>query len=130
MTPTPTAASTKYEGPSDSSTTPPAIILPPVDGTRLEQKTAALASSAWTCAIRARWNFVQRINIPCNHRSVVLANITELKPNPATGALDLPFIGAAHMWIRNVAPGDGFVFVTGYIDWDRDLDVQIGMLIA
>jgi len=119
---------TKYEGPSDSSHQ--AIILPPVDGTRLEQVQSIIASSAWTAVIRARWNFIAQIRIPCDHRSVVLATITELKPNPATGALDLPFIGAAHMWIRNVAPQDGSVFVTGYIDFDRDLDVRIGMFIA
>ena len=123
-----TAILTKYEGTFDSS--PPAIMLHPVDGTRVEEGNLVVASSAWTAAIRARWNFSVRVNIPCGHRSVVLATITELKPNPATGAIDLPFIGAAHMWIRNVAPGGGFVFVTGYIDFDRDLDVQIGMFIA
>jgi hypothetical protein len=119
-----TTTSTKYEGPStDSSTTPPVIILPPIAGTMLGQGRGFVVT-------RARWNFNQPINIPVDFNSIVVASITELTVNPDTGLLDLPFIGNAHMWIRNVAPQRGVVFVTGYIDWDRDLDVRLSFIIA
>jgi hypothetical protein len=86
--------------------------------------------------IRTHWNFTQPINVPVDNNSIVVASITELTPNPATGLLDLPFVGNAHMWIRNVAPqatntpGRGVLFVTGYIDWERDLDVRLSFIIA
>ena len=79
----------------------------------------------------AFWNFLQPINfggVTNNH--VVMASITELFPNPASGLLDLPGIGAAHMSIRSVAPQNGIIFVNGYIDWDRDLDVRISLFVA
>jgi len=127
-----TTTATKYEGSSEPSNSSTIRTLPPVDGKRFEpaDDPGIVRSSAWFAVIRARWNFLQQINIPCNHNSVVMASITELKPNPATGLLDLPFIGAAHMNVRSVAPGDGFVFVNGYIDFDRDLDIRISLFVA
>jgi len=127
-----TTTATKYEGSSDPSTNSPTRILAPVDGKRFEpaDDRGIVRSSAWFAVIRARWNFIQQIRIPCNHNSVVMASIAELRPNPATGLLDLPFIGNAHMYVRSVAPQDGSVFVNGYIDWDRDLDIRISLFIA
>ena len=127
-----TTTATKYEGSSEPSNSSTIRILPPVDGKRFElaDDPGIVRSSAWFAVIRARWNFIQQIKIPCNHNGVVMASITELRPNPATGLLDLPFIGAAHMSVRSVAPQDGSVFVNGYIDWDRDLDIRISMFIA
>ena len=127
-----TTTATKYEGSSDPSTNSPTRILAPVDGKRFEpaDDRGIVRSSAWFAVIRARWNFIQQIRIPCNPNSVVMASIAELRPNPATGLLDLPFIGNAHMYVRSVAPQDGSVFVNGYIDWDRDLDIRISMFIA
>jgi hypothetical protein len=128
-----TTISAKYEGSSDPSNTS-LRVLPPVDGTRFEPSATeagiAPRSSAWFAVIRARWNFLQQINIPVNNNSVVMASITELFPNPASGLLDLPGIGAAHMYVRSVAPQNGKVFVNGYIDWDTDLNIRISLFVA
>jgi hypothetical protein len=128
-----TSTTTKYEGSSDPSSSSTIRILPPVDGNRIEpgsEKPGIVSSSAWFAVIRAHWNFQQQINIPCNHNSVVMASITEVFPNPATGQIDLPGIGAAHMFVRSVAPQDGKVFVNGYIDWDGDLNIRISLFVA
>ena len=34
------------------------------------------------------------------------------------------------MSVRSVAPQNGKVFVNGYIDWDRDLDIRISLFVA
>jgi hypothetical protein len=126
-----TTAAIRYEGSSDPSIRIPRI-LPAVEGKRFvpADSPGLVTSSAWFAVISAHWNFVQQINIPCNHNSVVMASITEIFPNPATGLLDLPGIGAAQMYVRSVAPQDGKVFVGGYIDWDEFLNIRISMFIA
>jgi hypothetical protein len=126
-----TTATAKYEGSSDPSIKIPRL-LPAVEGKRFvpANSPGLVTSSAWFAVISAHWNFVQPINIPCNHNSVVMASITEIFPNPATGLLDLPGVGAAQMYVRSVAPQDGKVFVAGYIDWDQFLNIRISMLIA
>jgi hypothetical protein len=128
-----TATFAKYEGSSDPSNTSTIRVLPPVEGKRFEAgatDAGIVRSSAWFAVIRARWNFLQQINIPVTNNHVVMASITELFPNPASGLLDLPGIGAAHMSVRSVAPQNGKVFVNGYIDWDRDLDIRISLFVA
>lgn len=128
-----TTAVADYEGTSGPLNTSTVRVLPPVDiqGFDPGAADAGVVRSAGLVVIRARWNFMQPINfggVTNNH--VVMASITEVMPNPASGLIDLPFIGAAHMYIRSVAPQNGIIFVNGYIDFDRDLNVRISLFVA
>jgi hypothetical protein len=123
----------KYEGTSGPLNTSAILVLPPVDIQGLDPGVAGAdvaRSFAGFAVIRARWNFFQPLNVPgVTNNSVVMASITEVFPNPASGLIDLPGIGAAHMYVRSVAPQNGTVFVNGYIDWDRDLNIRISLFI-
>ncbi|MEI2299871.1 hypothetical protein [Ensifer sp. MJa1] len=103
--------------------------LPPVEIERVEDSGAFRA--AGSVVIRARWNMRVEIGFAGVTRdSIVMASITELFPNPDGSGINLPGIGAAHMYIRAVAPQKDKVFVSGYIDWDRDLTVRISLFVA
>ena len=122
-----------YEGTSGAPNISTIRVLPPVDAKRVDGGAAdsgIIRSSAWLVVIRAHWNFLQPINLPVSNNHVVMASITELFPNPASGLLDLPGIGLAHMHIRSVAPQNGKVFVNGYIDWEHDLNIRISLFVA
>ena len=129
-----TTAVAEYEGTSGPLNTSTILVLPPVDIQGFDPGVAGVGvarSFAGFAVIRARWNFFQQLNasgVTNNH--VVMASITEVFPNPASGLIDLPGIGAAHMYVRSVAPQIGKVFVNGYIDYDRDLNVRISLFIA
>ena len=103
--------------------------LPPVEIQRVED--AGVFRAAGSVVIRARWNMRVEIGFAgVTKDSIVMASITELHPNPDGSGINLPALGAAHMYIRVVAPQKDKVFVSGYIDWDRDLTVRISLFVA
>lgn len=97
--------------------------LPPVDiqGLTTFNSETGITRAAGFVVIRARWNFRQLINFGgMTTHNIVMASISELFPNPAeAGQITLPDIGAAHMYVRAVAPQSNKVIVSGYIDWER-----------
>jgi hypothetical protein len=124
----PTTAVAEYEGTSGPLNTPTIRVLPPVDIQGFDPRANR---SAWSAVIRAHFNFLQPINLPgLTNNHVVMASITEVFPNPASGQIDLPGIGAAQMFVRAVAPQNGILFVSGYIDWDQDLNIRISLFVA
>jgi hypothetical protein len=120
---------TTYEGSSGTPDGSTMRILPPVDA-KISDTPGLVGSIAGLVDFRARWNFTLPINVACNFNSHAFASITELTVNPDTGHIDKPFIGNAHMYIRSVAPQKNKLFVSGYIDFDRDLDVRINLFIV
>jgi hypothetical protein len=65
-----------------------------------------------------------------DRHSTVLASICELAAAPGH-PFDFPFIGAASMEVRNVAPrDDGIVSVWVHIDWPSPLQVRLNLLVA
>jgi hypothetical protein len=94
--------------------------------------------------LRGHGTFVLHLNIGTiaamgsagvDRRSGVFATITELgnDPHPPTFPypVDVPFIGAAHMSIRNVAPrDDGVVDLLVQVDWPYDLYLGIQILVC
>jgi hypothetical protein len=130
-----TTDSSEYEGTSGPLNTSLITVLPPVD-VKFDIQSfhsgseRSAFSSAGYAVIQARWNFLQQINyagVTNNH--IVMASITEVFPNPASGQIDLPGIGDAHMYVRSVAPQNGKIFVNGYIDFDRNLNVRISLFV-
>lgn len=104
------------------------IIVPPQDVivVRPPSTFADGAPNAGFVTIRCRWNFIHRINwVGLTPSSVVMASVAEVG---LIGGAHVPFIGNAHVWIKAVAPANGFVMVRGYVDWDRDLDIRISLL--
>jgi len=74
-------------------------------------------------------------NAGVDRHSGVFATITELRslPHPPTFPfpVDVPFIGAAHMEIRNIAPrDDGRVDLLVNVDWPYNLYVGIQLLVV
>jgi hypothetical protein len=123
-----TTAVADYQGTSGPLNTSAIRVLAPVD---IKGFDPASNRSAGFAVIRAHYNFVQPINVPgLTNNHVVMASITEVFPNPASGQIDLPGIGAAQMFVRSVAPQNGTLFVSGYIDWDQDLNIRISLFIA
>jgi hypothetical protein len=120
-----TKASAEYEGTSGPLNTSTIRVLPAVDIQRFG------SGAGWTSGfvvIQAHFNFVQPITIPgLTNNHIVMASITEVFPNPASGQIDLPGIGAAQMFVRSVAPQNGTLFVAGYIDFDHDLNIRISL---
>ncbi len=128
-----TASVAKHEGTSGPLNPSTIRVLPPVDikGFVPDTAEAGVVRLAGLVVVRAHWNFFQPINFPgVTNNHVVMASITEVFPNPASGQIDLPGIGLAHMHVRSVAPQNGIVFVNGYIDWETDLNVRISLFIA
>jgi hypothetical protein len=103
--------------------------LPPVEIQRVEDAGTFRAFGA--VVIRARWNVRQEIGFAgVTKDSIVMASITELHPNPDGSGINLPGLGGAHMYIRAVAPQKDRVFVSAYIDFDRDLTVRISLIVV
>jgi hypothetical protein len=64
-----------------------------------------------------------------NRHSAVFATICELSQPPGE-PLDFPFVGAAGMEVRNIAPlDDGRVQWVSEINWDRDLNFRVKFLV-
>jgi hypothetical protein len=125
-------AAAEYDGTSGPLNTSAVRVLAPVEAQRLDPggANADVRSLGRFVVIRARWNFLVPIIIPeVSNNHLVFASMTEVFPNPASGLIDLPGIGAAHMFVRSVAPQVGKVFVNGYIDYDRDLNIRISLFI-
>ncbi|MDI7861333.1 hypothetical protein MRS76_05140 [Rhizobiaceae bacterium n13] len=108
-------------------------ILDPVDIQGLTQFTEnGVMRGIGSAVISARWNFVARVRVPgVTFRSNVMASIAELFQNPEDGgAFSKPDIGPAHMYVRAVAPKRDEVWVSGYIDWERNLPVRVSVFIG
>lgn len=123
----------EYEGTSGPSSPSTIRALPRVDVEGFDPDAATgVVRAVRSVMIRARWNF--RVDIGVNgvtNNSIVMASIAELFPNPGEGGqITLPDIGAAHMYVRSVAPQNGLVKVNGYIDFDRELTVRVSLFIA
>jgi hypothetical protein len=57
--------------------------------------------------------------------SAVFASVTEVDHQN----YQHPYVGAARMYICNVAPGAGFVDVWVHVDFDQDLPFRVTLLI-
>lgn len=114
----------------DSSSGPPVegtvTILPPGDIVLGPPQRADGGGAVYGWYdVNCRWNFIQRINWPgMTPRSVVMASVSELG---TIGGVIQPFIGNAHIWIKAVAPSNGYVTVRGYVDFERSLNIRIAL---
>jgi hypothetical protein len=64
-----------------------------------------------------------------DRHSCVLASICELAAAPGH-PFDFPFIGAASMEVRNIAPrDDGIVSLWIHIDWAAPLHIRLNLLV-
>lgn len=129
-----TMAAAKSEGTSGPSDSSMIHVLPPVTVEDIDEGAAdtGVLRAVRSVVIRARWNFRQDILMGgVTNNSIVMASIAELFPNPHDGGqINLPDIGAAHMYVRAVAPQNGRIKVSGYIDFDRELTVRISLFVA
>lgn len=82
--------------------------------------------------ISARWNVVARVRVAgVTFRSNAMASMADLFQYPEDGgAFSKPDIGAAHMWVRAVAQKRDEVWVSGYIEWERNLPVRVSVFIG
>ena len=88
--------------------------------------------STWIVNARGHGSSIYHVHMPqgvINRHSTVLANITEIGEAPGEPR-DFPYIGAAAMEIRNIAPrDDGIVDVWVEIDFDTDLDFRMHLIV-
>jgi hypothetical protein len=65
-----------------------------------------------------------------DRHSTVLASVCELAAAPGN-PFDFPFIGAASMEVRNIAPrDDGIVSLWIHVDWATPLHIRLNLLVA
>src|SRR6476659_281879 len=65
-----------------------------------------------------------------DRHSTVLASVCELAAAPGN-PFDFPFIGAAAMEVRNIAPrDDGIVSLWIHVDWATPLHIHLNLLVA
>jgi hypothetical protein len=88
--------------------------------------------SLWVVDFPAHGNFICHGRFPpgvIDRHSTILANICEMAAAPGE-PLDFPFIGAAGMEIRNIAPrDDNIVDIWIEIDWNTDLNCRLRVIV-
>jgi hypothetical protein len=76
--------------------------------------------------------FETRLNVGLgvNRFTSVMISLCEVTTDP-NGALTVPFLGLANMYVYNVAPhDDGTVEVRGHVFWERDLNIWVNVLVG
>ncbi len=87
----------------------------------------------WAYPLRFHGEWLWHINFGVGNvdrHSCVVAHICEIA-QPTGEALDYPFVGAARMTVRNIAPrDDGIVDLWLSVEWGSDLNVKLGFLVS